>query len=205
MNAQLYMGITATTWVSSKPNPTLFLNSFSDLENSGYTKESMMVQFIFSNKKQAPGLSFWAEHAEVTPTGQQQPPDRLPNGALPRQSYIRVTHLNNLDDTWVSTGRWLRRHFLTCHLFCLSRQQHFFNIRTILVHFKCLTPTLEFFPQAPGADRFSKHSIWILPPFYLCRALGPLHFKKLNVFSSLIIFNWHILETTSLYYCRKLK
>jgi len=57
MNAQLYMGITATTGASSKPSPTLFLNPFSDLKKSGYTKESTMVRFIFLNKKQAPGLA----------------------------------------------------------------------------------------------------------------------------------------------------
>ena len=87
-----FMGITGTTRVSSKPIPTLFLNkgSFSDLKNSGIGRNQWWYNFILLNRKQAPGLAAWARHAEVTPIGRQQPPDRLLNGALARQSYISV-------------------------------------------------------------------------------------------------------------------
>lgn len=118
-----------------------------------------------------------------------------------RTSITSVTHALQLEDG-------LRRHGSTCHLCCLSRQQLLLPTQEQsphISHAPFRIHTLGCFPRALGADRFSRHNTWVLPPFYLCWAHVSFHLIQLILPPSLTAFNGHILGTTPLDYCRKLK
>lgn len=119
----------------------------------------------------------------------------------PRTSITWVPHALQLEDG-------LRRHGATWHLCFLNRQQLLPSVQQQsphIPHAPFQIHTLGCFPGALGADRFSKHNTWALPPSYLCWARVPLHLIKLILFPILTAFSWHILEPTPLDYCGKLK
>lgn len=109
-----------------------------------------------------------------------------------RTSITWVPHALQLEDG-------LRRHGSTRHLCCLSRQQLLLSVQEQsphISHAPFQSHTLGCFPGALGADRFSKHNTWALPPFYLRWARVPFHLIKLILSPIPTAFDWHTLETT---------
>ena len=146
-------------------------------------------------------LKWLPQASDNLQTGSKGSPGSRKLHRTQRPSITSVAHALQLEDG-------LRRHGSTCHLCCLSRQQPLLSIQEQsphISHAPLQIHTLGCFPRALGADRFSRHNTWVLPPFYLCWARVPFHLIQLILSPRLTALNGHILETTPLDYCRKLK